>query len=175
MPVTHVRYPNIHLSLRHSLVLPPPLRGARPTEQLPPLLINRPVPLEPRLAPLGLLLEQHLLDLVHLPPDVHGHDDGHAERDAKDNILGGAVRLVLDEQHAEVDQEDLLGEGEQRREGEAEEVDVAGREDGRGEVRGDGGEADEEDDLRGGDVSALNGGDDVGWWHEAYPETAIAR
>ena len=176
MPMTHVHHPNIHLPLRNSLVLPPPLPDTHSPKQPAPLFITRPVRLEPCLAPLGLLLEQHLLDLAHLPPDVHGHDDGHAEGDAKDDVLGRAVGLVLNEQHAEVDEEDLFGESEQRREGEAEEVDVAGREDGRGEVGGDGGESDEEDDLRGGSgVLAVKKGGDVGWWCEAYPETAIAR
>ena len=117
-----------------------------PHEQLPALLVPRPISKLPA-PPLRLLLEQHLLDLAHLPPDVHGHDDGHGERNAKHNVLGRAVGLVLDEQHAEVDEEDLLGQGEQGRDGEAPEVDVACGEDGGREVGGDGRETDEEDDL----------------------------
>lgn len=52
----------------------------------------------------------------------------------------------MHEEHAEVDEEDLLGEREEGGDEEVDELDVAGCEDGGGEVRGDGGQADHEDD-----------------------------
>jgi hypothetical protein len=86
--------------------------------------------------------------MPHLVPDVARHKDGHGKGDAEDDVLGGVVGFFLQEEDAQVDEEDLFGEGQEGGEGEGPEVDVASGEDGGREVGGDCGKADEEDDLR---------------------------
>ncbi len=54
---------------------------------------------------------------------------------------------MLDEQDANVDEDDLFGEREEGRDCEVPEIDVAGGEDGGGEMRWDNGEADDQNDL----------------------------
>lgn len=95
---------------------------------------------------MGLLVHQDLLHLGHLEPDPDPEDDGDDEDCAEHEVLADVGLLLLDEEHAEVDEEDLFGEGEQGGDEEVPELDVAGGEDGGGEVRGDGGEADDKYD-----------------------------
>ena len=95
----------------------------------------------------GLLLEQHLLDGAHLPPDVAGQDDGDDEGDTEDDGLLGAAVVLGDEEDTQVDEDELLRQGQEGGGGEVPELDVAGGEDGGGEVGGDDGESDNKDDL----------------------------
>lgn len=70
-----------------------------------PLFILCPLPL---LFPLLLFLEQDPFDVPHLIP----YPDAQNDRDDKDNAehdgLGVVALVVLDEEHAKVDEEDLL-------------------------------------------------------------------
>lgn len=100
--------------------------------------------------PLLLLRQEHLLDPAHLDPYVDGESDSQDECRAEDDVLDGvvAVLLLLDEEDAEVDEDDLLRQRQEGRDGEVPELDVAGRKDCRREVGRDHGEPDDEDDLR---------------------------
>ena len=108
-----------------------------------PALCGHPIRLlhlsgEGLLAALRLLLEQQLLHFRHLQPDPDAQDDGDDEDGAEHEVLADVGFFLLDEQDAEVDEEDLLGQREEGRDEEVQEFHVAGGEDGGGEVRRDG-------------------------------------
>lgn len=123
---------------RRLLVIPPLVRTLRVRHELNSLSLLD--------APHFLLFQQQLLDGAHLEVDPDSHCDGDDEDGAEHDGFDDIVVTLLQEQHAEVDEEDLLGEREEGCDDEMPELDVAGGKNGRGEMGGDGGKSDDEDD-----------------------------
>lgn len=76
--------------------------------------------------PLRLLGEQLLLVLRHLEPDPHACQHGDDTRHGEQGVLDRRAVLFLHQEHAEVDQDELLGQGQEGRDGEMPELDIAG-------------------------------------------------
>ena len=93
-----------------------------------------------------LLFEKHLLHCAHFEVDPDAHGDGDDENGAEHDGFDHVVVALLEKQNTQVDEEDLLGEREERGDDEMPELDVARGEDGRGEMRGNGRETHDEDD-----------------------------
>lgn len=113
------------------------------------LLLGEIVHLHAPLSPsVLLLLQEDLLDGPHLVPypntEHQGDHKGNAEHDV---LLELAVLAILREKHTDVDEDELLGQGKERGNAEVPEFDVTAGEDCGGEMRGNDGNTDHEDDL----------------------------